>query len=38
MSIRHSFYRSPGPASTGLPVAGLGNRDCRLSIDVVAVR
>ena len=38
MSVRHSFYRKPGPASTGLPVTGLCNRDCRLSIDVVAVR
>lgn len=38
MNIRHSFYRKPGPASTGLPVAGLHNTDCRLSIDVVAVR
>ena len=38
MTIRHSFYQNPGPASTGLPVAGLCNADCRLSVDVVAVR
>jgi len=36
MKVRHGFYTSPGPASTGLPVAGLGNETCRIAIDVVA--
>ncbi len=37
MKVRHSYYKSPGPASTGLPVAGLGNGRCRIAIDVTAV-
>lgn len=37
MKMRHGFYASPGPASTGLPVAGLGNENCRIAIDVVAI-
>ena len=37
MKVRHGFYQSPGPASTGLPVAGLGHESCRIAIDVVAV-
>ncbi|MEM9473633.1 MAG: Rid family hydrolase [Pseudomonadota bacterium] len=37
MKVRHGFYKSPGPASTGLPVAGLGNEECRIAIDVTAV-
>ncbi len=37
MKVRHGFYTSPGPASTGLPVAGLGSEKCRIAIDVVAV-
>jgi enamine deaminase RidA (YjgF/YER057c/UK114 family) len=37
MKVRHGFYASPGPASTGLPVAGLGNDKCRIAIDVVAM-
>ncbi len=37
MKVRHSYYKSPGPASTGLPVAGLGNGQCRIAIDVSAV-
>lgn len=36
MKVRHGFYASPGPASTGLPVAGLDNEKCRIAIDVVA--
>lgn len=36
MKVRHGFYASPGPASTGLPVAGLGNEGCRIAIDIVA--
>ncbi len=37
MQVRHGFYQRPGPASTGLPVAGLGNEDCRIAIDVTAI-
>ena len=37
MKVRHGFYTNPGPASTGLPVAGLGSEKCRIAIDVVAV-
>ncbi len=37
MKVRHGFYANPGPASTGLPVAGLGNEKCRIAIDVAAV-
>lgn len=37
MKVRHRFYSSPGPASTGLPVQGLGNDDCRIAIDVMAM-
>ncbi|MEO1160822.1 MAG: Rid family hydrolase, partial [Pseudomonadota bacterium] len=35
MKVRHGFYADPGPASTGLPVAGLGNEKCRIAISVV---
>lgn len=37
MQVRHRYYESPGPASTGLPVLGLLNPDCRIAISVVAV-
>jgi enamine deaminase RidA (YjgF/YER057c/UK114 family) len=37
MKVRHGFYASPDPASTGLPVAGLGSEKCRIAIDVVAM-
>lgn len=37
MKVRHGFYANPGPASTGLPVAGLGSEKCQIAIDVVAV-
>ncbi len=36
MKIRHQYYRSPGPASTGLPVSALLNPDCRIAISVIA--
>ena len=38
MKVRHSHYRKPGPASTGLPVASLLDKDCRIAIAVMAVR
>jgi len=37
MKVRHGFYSSPGPASTGLPVAALGNDECRIAIEVLAI-
>lgn len=37
MKVRHGFYTNPGPASTGLPVAALGNDECRIAIEVVAI-
>ena len=37
MKVRHDFYQTPGPTSTGLPVAGLGNEKCRIAIEVVVV-
>ncbi len=37
LAVRHGFYSAPGPASTGLPVAGLGERDARIAIDVLAI-
>lgn len=37
MMVRHGFYQAPGPASTGLPVAALGNGKCRIAIDLFAV-
>ncbi len=37
MEIRHSYYGTPGPASTGLPVAGLHHPDARIAIDIIAV-
>lgn len=37
MAIRHSYYSSPGPASTGLPVMALQNPQCKIAIDLVAL-
>ncbi len=37
MTVRHGFYSNPGPASTGLPVAGLNHPGSQISIDVVAL-
>ncbi len=37
LAVRHSFYSSPGPASTGLPVAGLAGEGVRIAIDVLAI-
>ena len=38
MKVRHSHYQKPGPASTGLPVASLLDKDCRIAIAAIAVR
>jgi len=37
MKVRHGYYARPGPASTGLPVWGLGNERCRIAVDIIAV-
>jgi len=37
MTVRHGYYSSPGPASTGLPVYGLLDSRCGISIDAVAM-
>lgn len=37
MKVRHDYYARPGPASTGLPVWGLGNERCRIAVDIIAV-
>ncbi len=37
MTVRHGYYASPGPASTGLPVARLHGTGARISIDVMAL-
>ena len=36
MKVRHSYYASPGPASTGLPVDAFLNPDCKVAIDIIA--
>lgn len=38
MKVRHKYYAPPGPASTGLPINGLLDPACRISISVVAAR
>jgi enamine deaminase RidA (YjgF/YER057c/UK114 family) len=35
MSIRNRFYRSPGPASTGIPVTGFGDHHSLVTIDLI---
>lgn len=37
MTVRHSYYSPPGPASTGLPVSRLLGPNSRISIDAVAL-
>jgi len=37
MKVRHSYYGNPGPASTGLPVAGLGDPAAKIAIDILAI-
>lgn len=38
MRIRNSYYRSPGPASTGLAVSGFSDPDTQITIEVIACR
>ncbi len=37
MTIRNHCYATPGPASTGLPVAGFANDESRIIVDVIAL-
>ena len=35
MAVRNDYYRSPGPASTGLPVMGFPCSASRITVDVL---
>ena len=37
MMIRNGYYRRPGPASTGLPVSGLADRNSRIVVDFLVL-
>ena len=37
MSVRNTYYRRPGPASTGLPVAAFPLSSSRIAVDVLGV-
>ena len=37
MGVRNSYYCKPGPASTGVPVFGFGDRASRIVVDVTYV-
>ena len=37
MSVRNAYYRRPGPASTGLPVAAFPLAPSRIAVDVLGV-
>jgi hypothetical protein len=37
MSARNAYYRRPGPASTGLPVAAFPFSPSRIAVDVLGV-
>ena len=38
MTIRNGYYPKPGPASTGLPVAGFADANSRIAVDFLALR
>ncbi len=38
MRIRNAHYATPGPASTGLAIAGFADDDCRITIELIACR
>lgn len=38
MAVRNARYSKPGPASTGVPVAGLGDARSLTAVDVLALR
>ena len=37
MSVRNAYYRRPGPASTGLPVAAFPLSSSQIAVDVLGV-
>ncbi|HVM80410.1 MAG TPA: RidA family protein [Stellaceae bacterium] len=37
MAVRNAYYRRPGPASTGLPVAGFPFSQSKVAVDVLGV-
>jgi hypothetical protein len=37
MAVRNAYYRRPGPASTGLPVAAFPLSESRIAIDLLGV-
>lgn len=38
MTIRNGYYRTPGPASTGLAVAGIAGEAALITVEVIACR
>ena len=38
LEIRSSYYRAPGPASTGVPVVGLAAAAAMISVEVTAIK
>jgi enamine deaminase RidA (YjgF/YER057c/UK114 family) len=38
MRIRNSYYAPPGPASTGLAVDGFADPQCRISVELLAMK
>ena len=37
MKVRNAYYRSPGPASTGLPVSAFPFSSSKIAVDVLGV-
>jgi hypothetical protein len=37
MAVRNAYYRRPGPASTGLPVAAFPFSPSKIAVDVLGV-
>ena len=37
MAVRNAYYRRPGPASTGLPVAAFPFSSSKIAVDVLGV-
>ena len=37
MTVRNGYYRRPGPASTGVPVAGFPFSSSKISVDVLGL-
>jgi hypothetical protein len=37
MSVRNGYYRRPGPASTGLPVASFPFSSSKIAVDLIGM-